>query len=127
MIHTENNAERGISLFFDPQFSSDLPRLWYRDHFRALSIFKEQSIVPGNKGRNYVCRRLIRRFIRLNRDGVECPFSDWIQSESVHMERSIRDARRFWRKNGEKAGTMPDSFYWDTFGIMPEEMVLLRR
>ena len=32
-----------------------------RDHVRALSIFKEQSIVPGNKGRNYVCRRLIRK------------------------------------------------------------------
>jgi alanyl-tRNA synthetase len=32
-----------------------------RDHFRALSIFKEQSIVPGNKGRNYACRRLIRK------------------------------------------------------------------
>lgn len=98
-----------------------------RDHFRTLSVFKEQDIVPGNKGRNYVCRRLIRRFIRLNAYGVECPFSDWMQSERARMEQSIRDARRFWRRNQDKDGTLPDSFYWDTFGIMPEEMSLVRR
>ena len=98
-----------------------------RDHFRTLSVFKEQDIVPGNKGRNYVCRRLIRRFIRLNPYGVECPFSDWMQGERVRMEQSIRDARRFWRRNQDKDGTLPDSFYWDTFGIMPEEMSLVRR
>jgi hypothetical protein len=98
-----------------------------RDHFRTLSVFKEQDIVPGNKGWNYVCRRLIRRFIGLNAYRVECPFSDWMQSERVHMEQSIRDARRFWRRNGDKDGTLPDSFYWDTFGVMPEEMIRVRR
>jgi hypothetical protein len=48
-----------------------------RDHFRTLSVFKEQGIGPGNRGRNYVCRRLMRRLIRLNPEGVEGPFSDW--------------------------------------------------
>jgi alanyl-tRNA synthetase len=98
-----------------------------RDHFRTLSVFKDQGVVPGNKGRNYVCRRLIRRFIRLNAYGIECPFPDWRQREQVRMEQSIRDARRFWRRNGDKDGTLPDSFYWDTFGVMPEEMILVRR
>jgi alanyl-tRNA synthetase len=98
-----------------------------RDHFRTLSVFKEQGIVPGNRGRNYVCRRLIRRFIRRNAYRIEFPFSEWMQSEQVRMEQSIRDARRFWRRNQDKDGTLPDSFYWDTFGIMPEEMTLVRR
>lgn len=97
-----------------------------RDHFRTLSLFNEQDIKPGNKGRNYVCRRLIRRFIRLNPSDFESPFSEWMQSERVRMEQSFRDARRFWRKNRDKDGLLPDNFYWDTFGIMPEEMILVR-
>jgi alanyl-tRNA synthetase len=98
-----------------------------RDHFRTLAVFKDQGIAPGNKGRNYVCRRLVRRFIRMNPNTVDCPFSDWMQSERVRMEQSIRDARRFWRKNRDHDGTLPDGFYWDTFGIMPEEMIFVRR
>jgi alanyl-tRNA synthetase len=97
-----------------------------RDHFRTLSLFWEQEIVPGNRGRNYVCRRLIRRFLRLNPDGFECPFLDWMQSERERMEQSIRDAQKFWRRNRKKRSTIPDSFYWDTFGIMPEEMIFVR-
>jgi alanyl-tRNA synthetase len=97
-----------------------------RDHFRTLSLFHERGIVPGNKGRNYVCRRLIRRFIRLNPGGFECSFSTWMKSERVRMDQSIRDGRKHWRRNREKQGTIPDCFYWDTFGILPEEMHLVK-
>jgi alanyl-tRNA synthetase len=97
-----------------------------RDHVRTLTVLREQGIVPGNKGRNYICRRLIRRFIRLNPHEIEYSFSDWVQGERVRMEQSIRDAQRYWRKNRDTTGTIPDSFYWDTFGIMPEEMILVR-
>jgi len=38
------------------------------------------------------------------------------------MEQSIRDARRHWRRNGERL----DSFYWDTFGVLPEELSLVK-
>jgi alanyl-tRNA synthetase len=91
-----------------------------RDHFRTLSVFHEQGIVPGNKGRNYVCRRLIRRFIRLNND-VDCTFKDWMIDERSRMEKSIRDGRKHRRRNPDK----PDSFYWETYGVLPEEMGLL--
>jgi len=97
-----------------------------RDHFRTLSLFKEQGIVPGNKGRSYVCRRIIRRFIRLNPQGFECSFSTWMSSERVRMDQSIRDARKHWHRNRNKHGTIPDIFYWDTFGILPEEMDLVK-
>ena len=38
------------------------------------------------------------------------------------MEQSIRDARRHYRKNGAR----PDTFYWDTFGVLPEELPLVK-
>jgi len=93
-----------------------------RDHFRTLNVLHEQGITPGNKGRNYVCRRLIRRFIRLNPEPVECPFWDWQIEERKRMEQSIRDGRRYWKRHGDK----PDVFWWDTFGIMPEELPLIK-
>ena len=92
-----------------------------RDHVRTLTVFHQQGITPGNRGRNYVCRRLIRRFIRLNGE-VEVPFQDWLHGERIQMEQSIRDARRHRRKNGVR----PDSFYWDTFGVLPEELSLIK-
>jgi alanyl-tRNA synthetase len=92
-----------------------------RDHFRTLEVFKEQNIVPGNKGRNYVCRRLIRRFMRLNPEPIECPFYVWQIEERQRMEKSIREGQRYFRKNGDK----PNEFWWDTFGILPEEVYLL--
>jgi len=97
-----------------------------RDHFRTLSVFREQGIVPGNKGRNYVCRRLIRRFIRLNPQGLDCPFKDWTDDERSRMEKSIRDGRKHWRRNRGKVGALPDNFYWETFGVLPEELNLLK-
>ena len=93
-----------------------------RDHFRTLNVFREQDIVPGNKGRNYVCRRLMRRFMRLNPQGVECSFSVWMDGERERMEKSIREGRRYFKRNGDK----PSEFWWDTFGILPEELPLIK-
>jgi len=93
-----------------------------RDHYRTLCVFREQGIVPGNKGRNYVSRRLIRRFIRLNPQGVECSFMGWMGEERERMDKSIREGRRYFRNNGDK----PPEFWWDTFGLLPEELVLLK-
>ena len=96
-----------------------------RDHVCTLAVFHRQGILPGNRGRNYVCRRLVRRFLRrfLRHKGeVDVPFQDWLHSERIRMEQSIRDAQRHWRRNGER----PDSFYWDTFGVLPEELSLVK-
>lgn len=92
-----------------------------RDHVRTLTVFWEQGIVPGNKGRNYVCRRLLRRFLRRN-PSPDVPFGEWTGDERRRMEQSLREGRRHWRKNGER----PDGFYWDTFGVLPEELPLMK-
>ena len=94
-----------------------------RDHYRTLSVFYEQGIGPGNKGRNYVCRRLIRRYIRLNPESHNEPFSEWIGPERSRMDKSLREGRRFYRRNSGKS----NEFWWETFGVMPDELGLLTR
>jgi alanyl-tRNA synthetase len=86
-----------------------------------LSVFYDQGILPGNKGRNYVCRRLLRRYIRLNSDSKNEPFKEWINPEFLRMEKSLRSGRQYFRRNPDKT----PEFWWDTFGILPEEMHLL--
>jgi hypothetical protein len=39
------------------------------------------------------------------------------------MEKSLRDGRKHWLRNGER----PDIFYWDTFGVLPEELPLMKK
>ena len=93
-----------------------------RDHWRTLNVFAEQGITPGNKMRNYVCRRLLRRFIRRNPDPVSGSyFSDWIEPEKVLMEQSMRKAKRYFSKHGQQ----PEVFWWDSFGLTPEDTAAL--
>jgi alanyl-tRNA synthetase len=91
-----------------------------RDHFRTLFVLEEQGINPGNKGRNYVCRRLLRRYLRLNPDTTDFP--NWSGPERDRIEKSLREGRRYFKRNPDK----PEIFWWDTFGILPEELALLK-
>lgn len=93
-----------------------------RDHFRTLSVFYEQGITPGNKGRNYVCRRLLRRYVRLNPQCRNDPFTEWVEPERQRIEKSLREGRRCYRRNKDRS----PQFWWDTFGILPEELPLLK-
>src|SRR5262249_44745972 len=47
-----------------------------RDHVRTLSLFHQNGIRPGGKGRNSVCRRLLRRV--LHRTVGDQPWVEWI-------------------------------------------------
>lgn len=94
-----------------------------RDHVRTLNVFWQQGIQPGNKGRNYVCRRLLRRYLRRKIGKSESVlFEGWIEDETRRMEQSIKNGRKHWRRNGE----MPDTFYWETFGVLPEELSTMK-
>ncbi|MEM6689849.1 MAG: alanine--tRNA ligase-related protein [Planctomycetota bacterium] len=91
------------------------------DHSRTISMMIENGIEPGSRGRNYVCRRLLRRILHFM-DGSECfSFDDQLQEERQLRDRSISQGRRFWRRHKNR----PSQFWWETFGIMPEELRLL--
>lgn len=92
------------------------------DHLRTVRLLKLNGVEPGNRGRSYVCRRLIRRILRYSESRNFVGLSDWIEQERELRERSIRKGRRVWKKFQDR----PDSFWWDTFGILPEELYLIQ-
>jgi hypothetical protein len=101
-------------------FDSRLPPI-VSDHRRTISIMRENGIEPGNKGQSYVCRRLLRRILRHLTGDEKFEFDDWLHHERVLREQSLQRGRRLWRKHREK----PPEFWWETFGILPEEIELL--
>ena len=48
-------------------------------------------------------------------------FDDWLGRERDLREQSLKRGRRFWRKYKD----MPPRFWWEMFGILPEESELL--
>lgn len=102
---------------FDQRFPPIL-----RDHCRTISVLRDNHVEPGNKGRNYVCRRLLRTMLRRMRGDEHFEFDDWLKNEQELRDESLRRGRRLWRKHRNK----PISFWWETFGILPEEIDLLR-
>jgi hypothetical protein len=72
---------------------------------------------PRNKGREYVCRRLLRHVGGGERFG----FQEWVEEERRLLGRRLREGRRSWRRNRDR----PASWWWETFGILPEEIPLL--
>ena len=90
------------------------------DHERAVLALRENGIEPGNKGRSYVCRRILRRMLRLV-DGERFAFDDWLDAERRLQQRALRQARRMWRDHsGETA-----EWWWGTMGLLPEEIALI--
>lgn len=91
-----------------------------RDHVRTLKIMRENRVQPGNKGREYVCRRLLRRTLRLTPyiPGMD----DWVRSELELLDKRLSTARKLWRKH---QGKSPE-WWWDTCGVLPEELDLCK-
>lgn len=92
-----------------------------RDHSRTLRLMRENGITPGNKGREYVCRRLLRRMMRYT-DGVGTGVCDWITDERELLAKRLVTARKLWRKHQGK----PPEWWWDTCGVFPEEVAGLK-
>ena len=92
------------------------------DHERAIMGLRDNGIEPGNRGRPYVCRRLLRRMLRLI-ESEKFIFDDWLDAERLLRERVLAQSRRMWRKHHAK----PPEWWWDTMGVLPEEIDLIAR
>ena len=92
-----------------------------KDHSRALQVFHENDIRPGNKGREYVCRRMIRRMLPFLYGDEIFVFDEWIEQERDRREKNIKLGKKKWKKHSDKS----PEWWWDTFGILPEELLFL--
>jgi len=89
-----------------------------KDHSRTLEVLWKNGIEPGYKGRHYISRRLLRKIIPYL-DGTEkFLFDDWLKTEKELKEKRLVVARKNWRRHQEK----PSDFWWNTFGVFPEEI-----
>lgn len=90
-----------------------------RDHVRTLEVLWDNKVVPGGKGREGVCRHLLRRVYPLL-DSDECfVFDRWLD-----RERFLQDRRsRYIKKMKHKHPDMSPEWFRTTFGFTEEELV----
>lgn len=96
------------------------------DHLRALERLVENGVRPGSRGREYVCRKLARRFLRewTGVPEVSSTLAAVLEQESERRRRVLRLGRRL--VSNPRWQRMPPAWWWDTHGILPEELRDLR-
>ena len=93
-----------------------------RDLYRTLLVLKQNGIVPGGKGRDSVCRRLLRKCYRETKTGLS-GLEDWMEREHQRHERMLN-------KGVYLLGKYPDKsleWWWDTQGISAEDMEEIKK
>jgi alanyl-tRNA synthetase len=98
------------------EFDTTLPYI-SRDHIRTLKLLKQHGIVPGSKNRNFICRTLLRRFMKDGSYSEE--LSDWIKHEKNLINEKNNKIDQLW----DKLPTKPMSYWKDTHGITPEDLL----
>lgn len=92
-----------------------------RDHLRTFELLISQGILPGGKGKQYICRKLLRKFIKEVGDFRDFSFRNVLESEVYMMNKKLMEGRKVWRKFKNRS----PEFWWETFGILPEEIRML--
>jgi alanyl-tRNA synthetase len=114
MVVEQKNVVHETSLFDTSQHPV------VSDHLRSLQCLIENGVIPSNKGRGYVMRRLIRRILPLLDEGqLFC--QELVDKERESREKTLRSAKKSVRKNKDKS----PQWWWDTFGVLPDELPLL--
>ncbi len=86
-----------------------------RDHIRTIDCLFENGVKPGNKGRHYVCRRLIRRILH---NELNVKWVEWLENERSLRERCIKTGKKLWNRHKDKS----HQWWWETCGLLPEEL-----
>jgi hypothetical protein len=96
------------------------------DHLRALERLVESGVGPGNKGREYVFRKLARRLLREweGTPPVSPELAGILASERERRDRVLERCARL--VHSRRWSDMPVEWWWDTHGLLPEELDLLR-
>lgn len=93
------------------------------DHHRTLECLFKNNIIPGGKGRNSICRQLLRRYINLGGSELESNFSVWIEPERQLIADKMQLARRQWRKFKDRT----PEWWKETYGVDADELAMVRQ
>ena len=111
-ILEEASTLTGVSYGLDP--SQDISLRILADHSRACAFLINDGVIPGNEGRGYVLRKILRRAIRHGKMlGKEEPFlytltslaAELMKGAYPELERSRDEAARVVRSEEEKFAT----------------------
>lgn len=90
-----------------------------RDHSRTLDSLWDNGVKPGNKGRNYICRKLLRKMLPFYHRKFK--WSEWLEDEWGYRERALTQGRKMWRKHKDKS----PQWWFETCGLTEDDLKLL--
>jgi alanyl-tRNA synthetase len=93
-----------------------------RDHVRCLKQLYKNNVKPGNTKENYTTRKLIRRSLRINPDLSGFIFDEWLEQEKEMLKDRFKIGKKLIKKHSDKN----DDWWWETTGLLPEEVQDLR-
>jgi len=89
-----------------------------RDHLRSVSRLLEQQITPGNKGRNNVCKDLIRRMLPYLTSPLVPEVEYWVERERETLRQKRYTLERYRNSFHKK----PYEYWHSSLGLTKKEI-----
>ena len=89
-----------------------------RDHVRSVTHLLEQQIIPGNKGRNNVCKDLIRRMIPHLTEPLQPEVEYWVEREREMLKQKRYNLERYRNSFHKK----PYEYWHSSIGLTQKEI-----